>query len=476
MAPSLLFLLLGLNRAFAELPSHGDGFTAEFFEGLAHDTFSAVFQGEARGRRLQTFVDGLRAERRRLDSTSDVATGQSSGAGGPTSNGVVKTVLEAQCSDESVSCMTLELEKDVCNAVKQTVVSFTQATTVNQCFCTECPAGAKFAEYVTKTINDMDDIKRKRDYTAMDLRSVDEIAGMCTHQPAMECVFGGKNPGCETLLTDMEKTFLPKGCAPGFGTGGQAAETKALAEGTCPTRREVITGVTLPALKCLCVDCNYADFASVISPIAKKIMTEKDLYPPMQEMAGAICQKASTVKCMLSGKDSCALPTKAQLGTSSEMLVAHAQLQEVEKQRDTVFASLDCLCTSCPKTMGKVMTLAEKVDKGVPMTETQKFQEMCNLYTDMSCFIQQDACRSAVLMLMGSVGPMLGPQAASVPTDAAEFKIFAEQQQQTLKAECSKQGITVVEYEESSEASFAQGLSFSLAPLVLLFAAYFVNI
>lgn len=229
-------------------------------------------------------------------------------------------------------------------------------------------------------------------------------------------------------------------------------------------------GITLPAMRCLCVDCQYTAFAEAVSPIAKKIVNEQNMLPHMQEMSTAICQKKDTVKCFLSGQGDCALPDSSKLGNGFPEAAMAKDM--VAQQRKTIYDALDCLCTECPSTMGKVMTLGEKMDKGIPMTEAEKFQEMCGLYTDLGCFIQKDACRSAVLMLMQTVGPMTGMPTNGVPTDPAAFKTFAEQQQQNLKAECSKQGVTVVEFEESSEASFAQGLKLGLAPAALLLAAY----
>jgi enamine deaminase RidA (YjgF/YER057c/UK114 family) len=307
---------------------------------------------------------------------------------------------------------------------------------------------------------------------AMMVKGIDEIAAMCTHQAAMDCVFGGTKTGCASIITAAETTYNQQGnpeCLNHMGAGPSASTGTQMPQ--CVTISDAVKNIMLPQYACLCVDCKYAEYAAVIAPITKRLLTEQDMFPVMKDLTKAMCEKKDTMKCFAGTTGNCGKADKYVIDNMPEQQRG-AATDVTTKARKTFYASLDCLCTSCPEAMPKFMTLIEKTEKGELDTQVKQFEQMCGLYPEIGCFQKQSACKEATSMLLSAAGQI---GAAPTMTDE-EFTKQVEESMKQLKDKCAQHGITVKEYvDDSSEASDAPSLKPSLLPLALLAAAAFVR-
>lgn len=433
-----------------------DGVTGDFVsEVMMKSVFqTALLRGEhhleSNARRLQGFVKNLKehhpqsplrrlqsSDRRRSNVNADTISGAwNDDASASKTEAIGGVGTQASCSmpDMKISCVTATAKEEWCTILGTGEKNAMQKSTgVEECICTECPKAGEFIDGSLAMMMDhagaaaRGDSTRKFSEKDLQIKGIDEIAGLCNFKEPIECIFGGTKTQCKAMVADLEaNTNTPSGQ---------------------PTPTQAMNDYVLPALKCLCDDCKYPAFANAISPIAKKLLEQENMFPVFQEMATAFCANVETVKCITSMDNKC-------VPGAPEMT---AEMKEAQK---AVNGGLDCMCKSCPNALGKVLTMAEKQEKGEYTSEADQMADLCDMYPDAQCLMTASNCQDGVKMAASNMGE-----------DVSKADDVLAQ----LKTQCEANGIKVKEYTgtpggEADGAIRMQGAPPALALLMLVFA------
>lgn len=426
-----------------------DGISAEFFSEvmMKHVLMTAlrpskenVFHGNVQ--RLKAFQMNVsevaqsnrKLLNRRLQSTADTMSGTSGTV--TTSGSVTSTGATAACSmpSSTLKCLKKKAGSDMCDLMVGIDNMKKVSTEAEACICDDC---SKASELIDRLIGYSED-KAAGKLTEADFnaKGLDEIAALCDYKDAISCMWDTSKTNCKAMVTAMDSA----------ATSGSETSTTA------------VNTYLLPALKCLCDDCKYTAMAGDLKPDAVKLLSSKDIYPTFKNMAKTFCKHVETVKCITNLQGNCKPP-----GVPDETLT------QVNQVKDYAHKGLDCMCKNCPDALGKLLTIAEKQDKGEFTDDAALIKEVCGLYPDAQCLLQQGNCKDSVAFIisaMGSDAPVQGMTGDNWETKAKEYL-------DQLKKQCESAGVTVQEYVAAGEADGAismQGAPTALALLLVMLA------
>lgn len=422
MALRLVGILLAIHCAYAQefnqLFRLSDGVTPAFFDGLMKSVlqvhkWSSKDHFEENHRRLQAVAQTTR----RL-TTSEVMMGtDGNDASGEGTEGVKAAALEGACSQpdgKGMSCMTKIPPTEACQ-IMQGLGEMTDAAEAEKCVCTDCAnAGALLDEQMGFAMK-MQSMSQKE----MAAKGLDEVAALCKYKEPIECIFGGEKASCKSMVSSLEAKMPPE-------------------EGQ-PTPSQGVNEYMMPALKCMCDDCGYTAFAAAMKGPAAKLMEQQDMFPAMKEMATAFCTHSDKVKCLLSLEGNC---KPKGVDTSMELSPG----VKVNDVKNAAHNGIDCMCKECTDALGKILTITEKTQSGESYSEQDQIKDLCGLYSDAQCLLQQSGCQDAVKFMFMQVAA----GDPSMPTN--DFDGWAKDSLAQIKNMCEEKGVGVKEYAGGSNA------------------------